>query len=313
MKGVWKSGLFKIGLACTVVAVLILGVALPAMAATPTATTTAARIQEAIINGKVSVIAADSKSFTVQPETGDAVMVKVDANTKYYKTSGTPGALTQLQTDVAKRLPTQTKTPETGKPTVLPNERGSAEKTSAQFSQVRPADVSARIAEASKSNIKPEQMPEMKAALDLNAEQQANFWGKITSFFNRSPAIGKAATFADIAVGDAVVVKVMPKENLAKQVMIIKPDLTIAARGTITAVAADSFTLTTTATPYQTLVLKWDANTRVNIKGAVALEKGQVATVMYNSATLVASNVDAQIPAPAPTVTATPTPTTTIN
>jgi hypothetical protein len=155
----------------------------------------------------------------------------------------------------------------------------------------------------------PEELPEMEAGLQVNVEANQGFMGKFKAIFNRGPKFGQNAAFTDLVVGDGVVVNIMPNENLAKQVLIVKPSNLKNVKGEITNVTATTFTVT--AADNTNMTLKWDANTSVTIKGAVLMITGQWAQVVYNSETLIAKTINVRLEAPpTPTPTPNPTPTT---
>lgn len=109
--------------------------------------------------------------------------------------------------------------------------------------------------------------------------EDKNGTGNIVSLFR----FGKKATFADIAVNDTVIVRLMPNENLAKEVLIIKAPRIQSVRGTINIVGSS---LVITKSDGTNVPLTWDANTRFVLKGLIAVPNGYPATVIYNIDTL---------------------------
>jgi len=105
--------------------------------------------------------------------------------------------------------------------------------------------------------------------------------------------LSKTATFADLAVGDRVVVRLVSGQDVAKEVLIIKP---LPAKsqnvtGTIALVTANAtgnggqITVNPTAggTP---IALTWDSDTSFVLKGAIEVVQGRKVTVVYNPTTL---------------------------
>ena len=277
----WKSKWLKTVLALALVVVLCLAVALPAMAessTTPTPTASDANLNW--VKGKVASIAADQKSFGVLITSGETVLVSVDANTKYYSANGTAIDMGQIKDKVQTWMKdkNQTRTDTAG-------------------------------AQSEQNDTDYEQDADMEAVLTANTEAQQGVWGKLKSWFNRHPKIGEKAAFTDLAVGDAVVVKVMPNENLAKQVLIIKASDVKTVKGNITAVTSTSLTITPIDTSKEVVTLKWDENSRINVKGAISLKTGQYAVAVYKVSNLTVIMMEVLPSAPGVTPTATVTPT----
>lgn len=288
-----KNKIWKIGIALAMVAVLVVSMAIPAMArgndkaATEAAGTLAADTN--IIKGKVTAVNAAGSTFEIQPANGEKMTIKVDTNTKYYLINAGPTDLPAIKEQVKDRVKEMQQ--DRLEKDNNDNERGLGNKNTAPTPTVDEAN-------------DPEELDEMEAGLESNIDANQGFWGKIRSAINRAPKFGKTAAFSDIVVGDGIVARVMPNENLAKQVMIVKPSNIKTIKGQITAVTADS--LTVTAADNTVVTLKWDAKTEVTIKGAVAIKVGQYAQSVYNSETLVAKTISVRPEVPVtPTVTAT--------
>jgi len=291
-----KNKIWKIGIALAMVTLLVVSMAIPAMArgndkaASDITGELASDIN--IVKGKVTTVNAADSTFEIQTSSGEAVTIKVDTNTKYYLINAGPTDLPAIKEQMKDRVKEmQQNRQEKGNNSA--NERGSGNKNTAATPTVDEIN-------------DPEELDEMEAGLEANVEANQGFWGKIRSAINRAPKFGKSAAFADIAVGDGIVARVMPNENLAKQVMIVKPSNIQTIKGQITAVTADSFTLTTADNTRVTL--KWDARTEVTHKWAVAIKVGQYAQSVYNSETLIAKTISVR-PEVATTPTVTPTTT----
>jgi len=104
--------------------------------------------------------------------------------------------------------------------------------------------------------------------------------------------LGKTATYADLAIGDRVVVRLQPGTETAKDVLIIKPlppkDGTVT--GTLTGLptgtngTGGSLIITPTGTGTTPITLTWDSSTRFDLKGVISFAIGQKATAVYNPA-----------------------------
>ncbi len=283
-----RNKIWKIGVALALVAMLVVSLAVPALAKGNDKAANANAVSSInIVKGKVTAVNATGSTFEVQPASGDAVTITVDNNTKYYQVNAAladlPAIKEQLKDKVKEMLQNHQDKGNSA------NQRGLGNKN---------PEATPTVDEAND----PEEMPEMEAGLQANVDSNQGFWGKIRSAFNRGPDFGHKAAFTDIAVGDGVVVNVMPNENLAKQVLIVKPSNIKTVKGQITAVTADSLTVTAADTTMVTL--KWDANTEATIKGAVTIKAGQYAQAVYNSETLIAKSINVRPEAP-PTTTPT--------
>ena len=107
---------------------------------------------------------------------------------------------------------------------------------------------------------------------------------------------GKAARLSDVAVGDRIIAWVKTADNMATQILIIKPPIYQNVKGIVTFVSDISFTITTNTGTAVTL--SWDENTRCTLKGFISVQNGQYATAVYNRNTMVARTVEVQATAP---------------
>jgi len=257
----------RIGLPLLVLVGLVAALALPVAAAdqpqAPVARGWKAPVNT--ISGEVTAIAADRTSFTVKPRTGDPVTVRVDANTKYYRT--VPPAPPQNQEQFKERARERAEAMKDRavarldalkeRVKTLPNQRGLGNKGQTPAPQTTPTPT------------------------DLDR-----------AFLERIEKTTQPATFGDIAVGDIVLVRTMPNENLAKYVVITKKPPIARVEGSVTAVSANTITITPGGG--QAVVLNWDKDTRFTIQGAVSIQVGQTATAVYNTGTGKASMISAR-------------------
>jgi hypothetical protein len=306
LKKMWKSKMFRTLTGLVMVLVLGLAMALPAMAeATATPTTTANDANLNLVRGKVAAIAADGKSFEVLTAASAVVVISVDGNTKYYLVNGTAAAVEQVKTRVQERVKEKQQNIKNNKNNVE-NQRGNGDNKGKNKENQVVAQTSQTTA-VNEDDVNYEEDTDMEEVLNANAENQQGVWGKFKSVFNRNPKMGQKAAFADLVVGDGVLVKVMPNENLAKQVLIIKASDIKTVKGDITAVTDTTFTITPKDTTIDPVVLKWDANSRVIIKGAVSIKTGQYAVAVYKVSTLTIRIMDVfpSAPTATPTISAT--------
>ncbi|MBI2830136.1 MAG: hypothetical protein HYX81_03155 [Chloroflexi bacterium] len=142
-----------------------------------------------------------------------------------------------------------------------------------------------------------------KAALERVKEVAKDNLGQLRK-------LAKEATFDDLKVGEHVVVQVMPNENLAKMVFIIKKAPALErVSGTIKAVADGSITIT--KEDGTDIALKWDAHTRFVLQGLISVQPGQLARAAFNPENNLAKVVQVKPAPPTPTPTPTPTGTST--
>jgi len=101
---------------------------------------------------------------------------------------------------------------------------------------------------------------------------------------SRAKRFGKEATFADIEVGDRVVVRLVPGDEkpVARLVLIHKPSPYKAVGGTITEVSPDNKTITIApVNDGEPVTLRYNEDTLFYLKGIIAVEPGQLARAAY--------------------------------
>lgn len=255
---------FKIGLIVMAVG-LITGLVLPGIVAADEAGQTSPPARATTLKGKVVSIATDKTSFSIK--SGDqTIAIKVDGNTRYYQVQ-LPLRLAPL----LKRL-----------------QEGKGPKSS--------RDVERGLG-LKKGKVDREAVEDEDVGLAQGEALLQQLEGKLRP-------IGAKATFDDIAVDDTVLLRVMPNENLAKLVLIVKASVIGRVQGMVSAVSGSSITiLRADAT---TVVLSWDANTRFVLKGLISVQPGQIAIATYNTKTMKAIVVQVNPPSP-PTTPATST------
>ena len=127
--------------------------------------------------------------------------------------------------------------------------------------------------------------------LHIPANWQNNL-GWLTTFNSK-------AKFSDIKVGDKVIAGISNADNSARQVLIIKAPVIVSVKGTISAVSANSTTITPSNVGTPVTVSITD-NTRITLKGLLSVQVGQYAVAVYNKNTLIAQTINIQATAPAP-------------
>lgn len=226
-----------------------------------------------IIRGEVASIAGDSTSFNVKPGNGEEITIKVDGNTRYFIITGL--SVGPVQGKVREKVQ-KGKGPKNG-----PNvERGLGKRNGIATD-------------------------EDEEDIEHSSTGTARIIGWLEKLLAKLGRPGQKATFADIAVGDNVVVRVMPNENLAKQVFIIRAGKIGRVNGTITAMSGQSITIT--AKDGTKVTINWDGDTRFELRGLIQVQVNQRASAVYNPADMKAKLVVVSPPAPASATTTTVT------
>ncbi len=285
-----KKKFIKIGVLLMTVA-LILGLVLSGVAAadeTENQPSTTATQPTKMVKGKVTSIDPGKTFFVVQSGEQEPVTIKVDSNTKYLTLEIQKGIpkLEELREKVQEKVREKVQKEVQKLPKIV--ERGLGNKNGKANQQVPPP-----------------QTEDEDADEDTPADEDNGDLKDLPNKINSLHRLGEKATFDDIAVGDSVVVRLMPNENLAKEVLIVKvkPQVLSKVHGIITAVTNDSLTIKKADNTEVTL--GWDANTRFVLKGIISVEVGQTATAVYNTEALKAKVVEVTITPPAPTTAST--------
>lgn len=307
MKRLFGAKILKVAIAFVLVVGLICSLALPAMAknegkANPD---TSNFVRVNTIKGKVESKSEDGSSFVITDQGDNQTTIKVDSNTRYYLVQAAPFSMAiknkiqdQIQDKVQEFKNNLPVNPKNNKPDIMPNnlnQRGLGNKNG----QLGLVNEVADDLDLAMEN------PELEQGLIKNEQGPQGLFNKIKSFFGGWPSFGKAASFEDLKIGDGVIIRVMPNENLAKQVLIVKPSNIKKVNGIIETVNNDSFVVN--PEEGDNVVLTFNSDTRVMLKGAIAMAAGQWATVVYKvtADTNLAVVVDVLLEKPAPK----PTPT----
>lgn len=227
------------GVSILVVA-LVLGMAIPAMAA-PKAPHFVDDLEGALLRGEV--VSIDGQEFIIQSEE-EEITIAVDDDTRYYQMS-VPGVSVQNR----QRL---------------------------------------QIREHAGYGWGWGRQNQVRAAVFVHTQLGLHRWaapiGRASLFglcwLRGFCPFGSRAEFADMAVGDRVVVLV-DESNLARVVLIIKPAAYIKVSGTVTDISASFITVDSDDGPQVTL--SYDEDTVFVLSGAAQLEEGQYVRITYES------------------------------
>jgi hypothetical protein len=233
MKSIFRTQILKISILFCLIAILITGTAVPALAAD---TQTAALHS---VQGKVLSVNTQGSSFVIQNGNQNRSTITVDPNTKYFVLS-----------------------------------MGKAE-----------SYVNSQVNKAIKQDKGKETRPGALKELHIPTNWRSNL-GWLETFDTQ-------AKFMDIQAGDRVIARVNGN-NLAAQVLIVKAPVIQSVKGSITAFSTTTSPNTITITPPnngQAVTLNINGNTRVSLKGFIAVQNGQLATAVYNRNTMMAQTI----------------------
>jgi hypothetical protein len=202
-------------------------------------------IQIHFIKGKVNTIASDNLSFVVAENATSTVNIKVDSNTKYYMVKAS-----QYSKEIKQQL-----------------QRGLGKKTGRN-------EADDELSSATNN-------PELEQGLLSNLQGPRGTFDRIKSWLGKWRGFGEKASFKDIEVGDGVIVRVMPNETLAKQVLIVKPSNVKRISGKIASIAGNTFTVHPDSGA--DVILAIDNNAIVELKGSMGLGLDQWVSVVYKA------------------------------
>ena len=232
-----------IGGVSVVVVALVLGMALPALAAPDITIPWTEDFDVKMVRGEVTYVDEANQSYFTILSGEDEIRIRVDDDTKYFLL------------DVAERITTTAQ--ERLRLSQHQNGAGKRLKVQSQLSQAEDASL-----------VEPE-------------------------LIEHSP-FGERADFSDIEIGDKVVVFLANGENLAKVVLIIKPDTVARVSGVITGVSAR--TIEITPDDGRPVTLRYDEDTIFTLHGFTSVEERQLARAVYDSQHMLAKRVVVYLP-----------------
>lgn len=237
---------------------LVLGLALPTLAAPDAPKAWAEDFLGQTVRGKVTSVDQGNQEFVIKAGE-EEVTIKVDGNTKYFKIC-VPGRITSLAQHWMQFRHQEQE--EIGAP------GGQGVGLGLQNQERHRALVRDQMRlRLQNQTSQPENVP-------LSEPQQAKLkW--LCPF-------GEEAGFSDIAVGDMVVVWLASEGgNLAERVQIIEPVTYAHVSGTISDVSTDSITIT--PDDGDAVTLSYNEDTIFTLKGIIQVQSGQSANAIYDS------------------------------
>ncbi len=270
----------KVALAITLTVGLILGATLPGLAnSDDMAPQVESQPQPRMLKGKVSSINETERLFTIQTEE-QSIDIKVNEGTRYFKLTVPPRRLVALRQHRIESFESQEQVRAMMSPESQERVRATMSaipmrlKVTGQSLSLRkgkPFTNSALVSAETQELVPDLSVPgggkEKPKRLQGNLEQLRRF--------------GEDATFDDIAVGDRVIVRVVPNEGepLAKLVLIINPSDYNRVIGEVTEITED--TVTIAPENGDAVELKYDGDTIFILRGIPFLKEGEKAVAIY--------------------------------
>jgi hypothetical protein len=244
---------------------LILGVALPGLAAQDEAPPDTGDSQASIVKGKVLEVREADLEFDIQSGE-DEFTINVDENTNYYKL-GVPGRIVSLAQHW------------------MQFRHQNQEEMGALGGQGMRLGLQNRERALARHQMKLQNQISQPEIVPLSEPQQEKL--------KRLRSFGEESAFSDIEVGDRVVVWLADVEDggyLARMVLIIKPTTYASVSGTIEVDLGEG-TITITPDDGEAVTLTYNEGTVFILNGFIAVEEGQYAHAIYDSDNLIAKRV----------------------
>jgi len=266
----------KVALAITLAVGLILGVTLPGLAnSDDTAPQVESQPQPRLLKGQVSSIDETGELFTIQAGE-QSIDIEVNEGTRYFKLTAPLRGLAALRqhrmvsSENQDRIRAKKQDQIRDTALAIPMKF----KAAGQMLSLRRGRPFTNLAS----------VPAETQELALNLSSPG--WGKgkpkrLQGNLNWLHQFGEEATFADIAVGDRVIVHVVPNEGepLAKLVLIIEPTACSRVIGEVTGITED--TVTIAPENGDAVELNYDEDTIFILRGIPSLEEGEEAVAIY--------------------------------
>jgi len=274
MKRKLSANLWKVIVILTIAIGLVVGVALPAVAAPDETAPQLSNMPPSVLSGRVISVDEDKSFFVIQSGEQEPVTITVDSNTKYIKVPLPRKVVALIKNRLApKPLEAQERVRE-------------AKQVAIKLRDGAPGLKRMQINEASKRALTRRQ--ELTTNLLTPGEGKGipqSWLGKMKCLHQ----FDEQASFEDIATGDKVQVRLSSDENpsVAELVIIIKPTAYQQVSGIIDAVSDNSITITDSSP----VILNYDENTRFILKGIITVKPGQSTHTVYDSENMMAKLV----------------------
>ncbi len=269
-----KLKALKIAVLLTLAAGLVVGLALPGLAASDEAVPeTEWKPLPRILRGVVDTVDDENQEFFTVQVGERSVEIEVDEATRYFRLNVPRKLVAQLRHRMAPMLSEgQERAELTAKPTMPRKLRAVDQAPSLAMGR---ASKNRALLQVENRGLAPNLLP-----AGLGKEKPKHLQGNLKWLRQ----FGEKATFDDMAVGDRVVVGVAPGNGkpLAKLVLIIKPAAYDRVSGTILGVDEDTITIDPASdTEDEPVILIYDEHTTFVLRGTPYLETGMKAVAIY--------------------------------
>jgi len=266
----------KVAVASVIALGLVLGLALPALANADELLPWTEDFQARIVKGTVTEVDEENQAYFKVQSGEDEVGIRVDENTRYFLLD-VPGRITALRQQF--RFRNQAELGAQGEQGLRLRLQNQAE-VNAQEEQGMGIQNRVRVGALvqNQARLRVQNRVAQTETVPLPESQPAI-----------SRPLGEKAGFSDIEVGDRVVVWLANGENLAKAVLIAKPDTRPCVSGVITDVSSE--TITIAPEDGEAVTLRCNGDTVFVLNGFIAVEEGQYACAVYDSQNMLAGMV----------------------
>jgi hypothetical protein len=295
----------KVAVASVLALSLVLGLALPALAAPDEPFPWTEDFQARIVKGEVTYVDEEYQEYFEIKSGEDEISIRVDENTRYF-VLGAPGLATALAQQFRLRNQAEFGTPgEQGLRLRLQNqaEVGAQEEQCMGLGLQNQQRVRAEV--WNQARLRVQNRVAQTETVPLGEPQPArvraqNQLVQMVTFPLPEPQpavsrpLGGKAEFSDIEVGDRVAVWLADGENLARWVLIIKPATRAHVGGTITGLTSETITIAPDGG--EAVTLGYNEDTVFVLNGFTSVEVRQLARAVYDSENMLAKRVVVYLP-----------------
>jgi hypothetical protein len=316
----------KVAVASVLALSLVLGLALPALAAPDEPFPWTEDFQARIVKGEVTYVDEEYQEYFEIKSGEDEISIRVDENTRYF-VLGAPGLATALAQQFRLRNQAEFGTPgEQGLRLRLQNqaEVGAQEEQCMGLGLQNQQRVRAEVWNQARLRVQSQVAQTETVSIELQparlrlqnrvaqtetvplGEPQParvraqNQLVQMVTFPLPEPQpavsrpLGGKAEFSDIEVGDRVAVWLADGENLARWVLIIKPATRAHVGGTITGLTSETITIAPDGG--EAVTLGYNEDTVFVLNGFTSVEVRQLARAVYDSENMLAKRVVVYLP-----------------
>jgi len=275
----------KVAVASIIALSLVLGLALPALAAPDESFPWTEDFQASIVRGTVTEVDEENQAYFKVQSGEDEIGIRVDENTKYFMLDA-PGRITALAQQFRLRNQAEVNAQVEQNMGLVVQNRVRAGALVQNQARLR---VQNQVAQTETVPVVEPQQARLRVQNQVAQTETVSI-----ELQPVSRPFGEKAEFSDIEVGDRVVVWLADGESLAKWVLIIKPAARAHVGGTITDVSSE--TIEITPDDGEAVTLRYNRDTVFALNGFIAVEEGQLARAVYDAENMMASRVIVYLP-----------------